>query len=122
VRAKSVRVASRFGIGPPRKRGLFALATLAAWTGAASLLVVLKLAPLTRGEPLTIYSTALFVLLPWLAGLVYWRKLGKMEKLGALDRDDAGFCYRIVFTCVVAAYGAMAPLVGVLISALFRGR
>lgn len=93
--------------------------TLLAWATTASLFIVLKVAPEMRGAPVTIsYSSTLCSLLPWLAGLIFWIRVGKRAKSGEADGDVAGFCYSIIVLTVGAAYVAIACTVPLLLWAM----
>jgi hypothetical protein len=96
------------------------LVTLSAWTTTASLFVILKRAPLTRGAPVTIYYPILCSLLPWLAGCVFWIKVRKRAKLGVADKDATDLCYRIITFTVAAAYGAIVSLEPLLLWVMIR--
>jgi len=97
----------------------FALVTLLAWTTTASLFVILKRAPLTRGVSIA-YYIPLCSILPWLAGYVFWFKVKKRAKLGIADRDTTRFCCEIIIMAIGAAYVAMVSIDGVLLWALTR--
>lgn len=105
--------------GAPR-RAFFALFTLAAWTTTAFLFVLLKRAPLTRGASAITYFATLCSLLPWLAGYVFWIKVGKRAKLGVTDRGSTDFCYSIIFGNLCTAYVALVSIGTVLLWVLTR--
>lgn len=101
---------------------MFVLVTLGAWTGAAFFFVLLKRAPVTRGEPLLKYYVPLCSLLPWLAGYVFWAKVRKRAKAGIDDRDATHFCFSVVFAILYTAYAAMAAVGTAMLWVLVRAR
>jgi hypothetical protein len=101
---------------------LFVLATLAAWTTAAFLFVLLKRAPLTHGAPGINYSIPLCSLLPWLAGFVFWVKTRKRATIGLADADASNFSYSIIISAVCTAYAAIVSIEIVLLWVLIRAR
>lgn len=92
------------------------LVTLLAWMTSGSLFIVLRLIPLTRGEPLTIYSTSLGSFLPWFAGCVFWVRVRRRKQLGKADKEASGFCYSLLFSSVMAAYISLLLVETVLLS------
>ena len=103
-------------------RAFLLLLTLLAWMTTVSLFIILKLAPLTRGAPAMKYYAALTCLLPWLAGCVFWTRVRSRERLDTADRDMTGFCYRVIFFTVGAAYGAVVSIESVLLWVLTRAK
>ncbi len=112
--------ASHFGSSGAPRRAFFALFTLAAWTTTAFLFILLKRAPLTRGAPVITYFATLCGLLPWLAGYVFWIKVGKRAKLGVADEGSTNFCYSIIFINLCTAYVALVSIGTVLLWVLTR--
>jgi hypothetical protein len=115
-----MHLGGNFGSSAPLRTVFFTLVTLLAWTTAASLFIVLKRAPLTRGASATTYYAALCGLIPWLAGCVSWAKVRKRAKSGIADKDATGFCYSIIIAVLISAYVAMVSLETVLLWVLTR--
>lgn len=117
-----MRQGRHFWSSTPLRRVFVILVTLLAWTTTASLFIVLKLAPLTRGASATRYYIAMGCLLPWLAGCVFWAKVRRRARSEMADKDATGFCYSIILLTVGTAYGAVASIETVLLWVLTRAK
>jgi hypothetical protein len=117
-----MRLSSHFGSSATLRTVFALLITLLAWTITASLFIVFKLAPLTRGALVARYYAALCCLLPWLAGCMFWTKIGKRTRLDKIDKDTTGFCYSIIFLTVGAAYGALVSMETLLLWVLTKAK
>jgi hypothetical protein len=104
----------------PIRRLFFVLLTLEAWITTASLLIILRYAPLTRGAPLLTYTPVFTSILPWLAGCKFWTMVGKRAKAGVADTNSTGLCYHIIVITVGVAYTTVLTIEPLLILTFSR--
>lgn len=117
-----MRSGNSFWSGSSVRRSFFLLITLLAWVASGSLFIVLRQASLTRASPAIVFFPIFCSLLPWLAGLVFWLRVGRRAKLGVASGDEAGFCYSIIILIVGTAYVAIVSVEPFLLWALTRGK
>jgi peptidoglycan/LPS O-acetylase OafA/YrhL len=111
---------SHFDGGSLASRARFALVTVLALVTTVSLFILLKYAPPVHGVAIIAYYPPLCCLLPWLAGIVFWRKVTRRVKSGAADEDSARLCYEIIILTSTSAYVAITALDSVLLWIVFR--
>jgi len=92
-----------FGRRPTRMRFLVGISLLA-WTFEIFLLITAgRVASLTH-PPIEGYLAPLFHLVPWLAGLKWWRKVKRAERDGRIATNAADLCYDAIIGTVLSAY------------------
>jgi len=78
--------------------------SLLAWTFEIFLLITAgRVASLTHA-PIEGYLAPLFHLVPWLAGLKWWRKVKRAERDGRIATNAADLCFDAIIAMLLSAY------------------
>jgi len=92
-----------FGRRPTRMWFLVGV-SLVVWTFEIFLLMTAgRLASLTH-PPIEGYLAPLFQLVPWFAGLKWWRKVRRAEREGRIATRAAELCYDVIIGTLLATY------------------
>ena len=108
-----------FGHRPTRTWFLVGV-SLMAWTFEIFLLITAgKIASITH-SPIEGYLAPLFQLVPWFAGLKWWRKVKRAERDGRIATNAADLCYDAIIGTVLASYVILGYFEILLLSFILR--
>jgi hypothetical protein len=95
-----------FGRGGVRTLFAIGVTLLAGILELLSLVTARKLASLFY-VPAEAYLAPIVLPLPWFAGLIWWRRVRRALRDGAISQSVAEFCYGAIIQTLSAAYGVL---------------